>query len=90
MTKDQQIKALTDTLLFNYDMSEEFAKGLAEFLYNEGYRMAVKGTWIPAGDFHDDFVNCTNCGQGYHREVAATVKFCTSCGAEMTKENTNE
>lgn len=85
MNEDHQIEALTNTLTSNYDMPEEFAKGLAEFLYDEGYRLAVKGTWIPAGDFHDDFVDCSNCGQGYHREVAALIKFCNACGAEMVK-----
>ena len=29
MTKESHIEALTSTLLFNYDMTEEFAKGLA-------------------------------------------------------------
>jgi hypothetical protein len=35
---DHPVKELTNTLVLNYDMPEAFAKGLAEFLYDEGYR----------------------------------------------------
>ena len=45
MNKDQQIEASTNILLFNYDMPEEFAKGLAEFLYDEGCRVVPEGKW---------------------------------------------
>ena len=38
MTREEFIKDLTRTLCLNYDMPEEFATGLAEFLYDEDYR----------------------------------------------------
>jgi hypothetical protein len=38
MTKEQQIHELTRTMLLNYDCTEDYAKDLAEFLYDEGYR----------------------------------------------------
>ena len=38
MTKEQEIHELTRTMLLNYDCPEDYAKDLAEFLYDEGYR----------------------------------------------------
>lgn len=76
MTKDQQIKALTDILLFNYDMPEAFAKGLAEFLYDEGYgklpdELTATRT-LHVGPKH----KCSNCG-----ELAVMERYCYRCGA---------
>ena len=86
MIKESHIEALTSTLLFNYDMTEEFAKGLAEFLYDEGYRKQVEGNWIPAGDFHNDFYKCSNCDNHVHRDLIHHIKFCMDCGAHMSRE----
>lgn len=36
--KEQQIQELTRTMLLNYDCTEDYAKDVAEFLYDEGYR----------------------------------------------------
>ena len=87
MTRDQQIEALTSTLLFNYDMPEEFAKSLAEFLYEEGYRKQVEGNWIPAEDFHNDFYKCSNCDNHVHRDLIHHIKFCMDCGVRMTRKD---
>lgn len=38
MTREEFVKDLSKTLCLNYDMPEEFAIGLAEFLYDEDYR----------------------------------------------------
>ena len=79
MTRNDQIKALTDTLLFNYDMPEEFAKGLAEFLYDEGYRkLEETRRTMHVGSKHI----CSNCG-----ELASMENYCSRCGAKVIKEN---
>ena len=73
--KDQQIKDLTNTLLFNYDMSEEFAKGLAEFLYDEGYRkLEETQRTIHVGSKYI----CSNCGK-----LASMENYCSRCGAKV-------
>ena len=86
MTKDQQIKALTDTLLFNYDMPEEFAKGLAEFLFDEGYgKLITELTAIRTLHVGSKF-RCSNCGRLTYME-----NYCSGCGAKVIdKENSNE
>lgn len=82
MTKDQQTKALTDTLLFNYDMPEEFAKGLAEFLYDEGYgKLSNELTATRTLHVGSKF-KCSNCG-----ELASMENYCSRCGAKVIKEN---
>ena len=87
MNKESHIAALTSTLLCNYDMPEEFAKGLAEFLYDEGYRMEAEGNWKPAGDFHNDFYKCSNCDAHVHHDLIHSIKFCVNCGAHMTRSD---
>lgn len=39
--------------------------------------------WLPAGDFHGDFYNCSNCGISVHHELISQIKFCITCGAKM-------
>ena len=79
MTKDQHIEALTKTLTLNYDMPEEFAKGLAEFLYDEGYRkLEETQRTMHVGSRHV----CSNCG-----ELASMENYCSRCGAQVIKEN---
>ena len=74
--KDQQIEALTNTLLFNYDMPEEFAKGLAEFLYDEGCRVVPEGKWNYDG-------TCSICGS---QVLANYTNFCPKCGSYMRED----
>lgn len=38
MNREQQVQELTRTMLLNYDCTEDYAKDVAEFLYDEGYR----------------------------------------------------
>jgi hypothetical protein len=38
---EKQIEEMTKLLLWNYDMPYEFSKGLAEFLFDEGYLKAT-------------------------------------------------
>ena len=79
MNTDQRIEALTNTLTSNYDMPEEFAKGLAEFLYDEGYRLVSEATrTLHVGSKHI----CSNCG-----ELASMENYCSRCGAKVIKEN---
>jgi hypothetical protein len=40
MNKEKQIEEMAKLLHLNYDMPYEFSKGLAEFLFDEGYRKA--------------------------------------------------
>jgi hypothetical protein len=40
MNKDTQIKEMAKLMHLNYDMPYEFAKGLTEFLIDEGWRKA--------------------------------------------------
>ena len=92
--KDQQIEALTNTLTLNYDMPEEFAKGLAEFLYDEGYRKALEGKWIFHNWAGQDYYRCSCCGHDYqlhpmwtNYDVERFIHFCSACGAKIIKEN---
>ena len=93
---DHPVKELTNTLVLNYDMPEDFAKGLAEFLYDEDYRKVVKGKWL----FHSyngiDYYKCSCCGTEYPlpstwniSAVLQFVKFCSYCGATITGSESN-
>lgn len=44
------------------------------------------GKWLPAGDFHGDFYDCSNCGISVHHELISQIKFCITCGAKMEAE----
>ena len=93
MMKDQQIKDLANILHLNYDMPEEFAKGLAEFLHDEGYKRVPNGKW----NFHNcagqDYYKCSCCGHDYplphiwtKYDVERFIHFCSNCGATMNAE----
>ena len=76
---NDQIKELFDTLCFNYDFPEEFAAGLAEFLYEEGCKKVPKGKWLYYSDERISGWLC-NCCKKY-----STGKryYCPECGARM-------
>ena len=82
LSKEEHVEALTKTLSLNYDMPEEFAKGVAEFLYEEGYRKQVEGRWIK---IRLSSIVCSSCGYtawDYH-----VTNYCPRCGAQMSKED---
>lgn len=54
--KEQQIHELTRTMLLNYDCPEDYAKDLAEFLYDEGYRKIEESKEDKAKYFITTFV----------------------------------
>lgn len=78
MTQDQHIEALTNTLLFNYDMPEEFAKGLAEFLYDEGYGKLPEELTATRTLHVGPKYKCSNCGGLTYME-----RYCSRCGARV-------
>lgn len=89
-----QIKELTNTIHLNYDCSLEFSKGLAEFLFDEGYRKVLEGKWIKTKEWYfDEYAQssyqrdrykCSVCGRTeQHREP-----YC-HCGTKMDKETEN-
>lgn len=80
---NKQIKELFDTLSFNYDFPEEFAKGLAEFLYDEGYTRVPKGEWLCYSNDRISGWLCSNC----KKYSTGRRYFCSECGAKMSKEN---
>lgn len=82
MTKDQQIEALTNTLLLNYDMPEEFVKSLADFLYDEGYRSERFSTWV-----YDEYLDTIVCCACNEKARGSFSSYCPHCGARMIKEN---
>ena len=89
MTKEQHIEAFNNTLLMNYDMPEEFTKGLAEFLYDEGYRLETEGKWIWINQAtgyleppYGDTCKCAICE--FEIDVSEThFNYCPHCGAKM-------
>lgn len=91
MIRDQQIKALTNTLTSNYDMPEEFAKGLAEFLYDEGYHRVPEGEWVFKEYGENSFGNltriyeCSLCGRTIECSMEADEVYC-HCGAMNIRE----
>lgn len=82
-----EVKELFDTLMCNYDFPEEFAAGLAEFLYDEEYRLIKYGTWRAETNEEEPnpmfkHVVCSVCGG----TSGTTFKYCPCCGAKMFKE----
>lgn len=79
MNRDQQIEAFTNTLTANYDMPEEFANGLAEFLYDEDYRKIFEASWLVESE---DSVRCSCCC--FNRSsIKIPLDFCPRCGAKI-------
>lgn len=78
---NNQTKELFDTLCFNYDFPEEFATGLAEFLYEEGYKKQTVGTWEY---YTPTMMECSACKRHVPRHQ---YKYCPHCGSIMSKEN---
>jgi hypothetical protein len=67
-------------------MPEEFAKGLAEFLYDEGYRKLPDELTTTRTLHVGPKFKCSNCGSLTYME-----NYCSGCGARVIdKENTNE
>ncbi len=87
---NEQVKELFDTLCFNYDFPEEFAKGLAEFLYEEDYRKLKLGKWISASAKPGVQIGmkCSLCGARikYSEFFNGNHKYCHKCGAKMIGE----
>ena len=86
MTRNDQIEALTKTLTLNYDMSEEFARGLSEFLYDEGCRIVPEGKWlVPEAEWiieSSTSIRCSNCC--YNRvSIKMPLDHCPMCGARI-------
>ena len=78
---NNQTKELFDTLCFNYDFPEEFATGLAEFLYEEGYKKQTAGTWEY---YTSTMMECSACKRHVPRHQ---YEYCPHCGSKMSKEN---
>ena len=83
LSKEDHIETLTKTLHLNYDVPEEFAKDLAEFLYEEGYRKLVEAKWIK---LRMASIVCSSCGY-MHNHPNSRSEFCPKCGAQMSKED---
>lgn len=91
-----EVKELFDTLMCNYDFPEEFAAGLAEFLYDEGYTRPNQGEWLVAYTLREDAdgfrwssYSCSKCEyttDAYYNDPRDISKFCPNCGAKMIKE----
>ena len=92
MTKEQHIEAFNNTLLMNYDMPEEFTKDLAEFLYDEGYRLETEGKWISASTKPGVQIGmkCSLCGARikYSEFFNGNHNYCYKCGAKMKGDQT--
>jgi hypothetical protein len=82
--KDLQIGEMVDdidTYIESVDVkhwySDELDEGLAERLYNEGWRKQRKGEWTR---YSTSMMECSVCKRhtAYHR-----YKFCPHCGAKM-------
>lgn len=90
---NEQLKELFDTLCFNYDFPEEFAKGLAEFLYEEDYRKLKRGKWGFKKWAGQEYYKCSCCSKDYPLpptwtayDINKYLKYCSACGAKMTEE----
>lgn len=92
-SKASQIEALTKTIHLNFDCPEEFAKSMAEFLFEEGYRKVIEGKWIKDktqerddGETYD--YCCSICGFGAIPDSCGNcsvfTKYCHGCGAVMS------
>lgn len=88
MDRDNHIEELTDTIHLNYDCSLEFAKGLAEFLFDESYRKVVEGKWVSASNKPGTNIGmkCSICGARIKNSEHSNGnhRFCHKCGARMT------
>ena len=81
MTKEQQLKELTDIVHDGSYHEEE----TAEDIYNAGYRKAKHGKWEFIGtDKISNVFKCSNCALriGLQKET----DYCPNCGARMFLE----
>ena len=87
MTRDTQIEEFARTIYLNYDMPEEFARGLAEFLYDEDYRKISRGKWILNHGIID-YCTCSHCGSMISQSQLNRF-YCPRCGTMMEIEEEN-
>ena len=78
----EQIEEMAKALMkaINEKNGHTSMRGLAEALYNAGYRKQKEGEWLPTCDTHP-LVNkyaCSCCG-----EESMRGKYCPNCGAKM-------
>ena len=90
---NDQVKELFDTLMCNYDFPATFAEGLAEFLYDEDYRLQKEGHWTFPDHGGISYYKCSCCGYELERPLTYTRddvnkyrRYCTHCGAKMFRE----
>ena len=97
----EQIEEMVDDIdayVENVDVKhwyrDELDEGLAEHLYNAGYRKKKEGEWKqtiePLGAHDVDCVECSACGDSWvldedfdYDVVKAFWNFCPNCGAHM-------
>ena len=91
---NDQVKELYDTLMCNYDFPAMFAEGLAEFLYDEGYRQQKEGHWTFPDYGGISYYQCSCCDYEFERPLTYTRddvnkyrKYCAHCGARMFRES---
>jgi hypothetical protein len=71
MSRDEQGEEMAKLLHLNYDMPYEFSKGLAEFLFDEGYAKASEVALEAVDNFQSRLRNifCTMCNDNDYNTV---------------------
>ena len=104
MSKEKQIEEMSGVVgqainhncwLSDERMEEIDMKGVAEELYNAGYRKQSEGEWIdkPTGAYRRMQSWCSACGK--HSGIGGIESnrhkpFCPNCGARMSRGNSDE
>ena len=90
MSKEKQIEEMSGFVgqainhncwLSDERMEEIDMKGVAEELYNAGYRKQSEGWWIQKGNCFMTYA-CSVCGSSVDYAYQKT-SFCPKCGAKM-------
>ena len=83
MSKEKQIdeiaKALMDAI--NIKHGEAAMLGLAEIVYNAGYRKQSEGEWVKPSRYSEPI--CTICKKSPLQYFGMLPPFCPNCGAKM-------
>lgn len=78
MIKEQHIASLAADIHLRCRQSKTMALDLAEFLYDEGYRLECHSSWV-----YDEYLDDMICNACNGKALGSLTTYCPHCGSVM-------